>query len=40
MDDIDLEFKECGCKKRKKKSLDKTEWASAVRETKARLQGL
>jgi hypothetical protein len=40
MDDVELEFKECGYKKMEKKSLDRTEWASAGRETKAKLQGL
>jgi len=39
MDDVELKFKECGCKRIEKKSLDRTEWASAVKETKAKCQG-
>ena len=40
MDNVELEFKKCGCKKVEKKSLNRTECTSAVRETKVRLQEL
>ena len=39
MDGVELEFKECGCKRMEKKSLDRTEWAPAVRETKVKFHG-
>jgi hypothetical protein len=40
MDDVELDFEEYGCKRWRTRALDRTEWASVMREAKAKLTGL
>jgi hypothetical protein len=39
MDDAESDFKNMGVKRWRTRALDRTEWASVVREAKARLKG-
>jgi len=39
MDGVELELKECGSERMEKKSLERIEWAPAMKETKAKFHG-
>jgi hypothetical protein len=39
MDDVKLDLKNKGVKRRRTRALDRTEWASVMREAKVKLQG-
>jgi hypothetical protein len=40
VDDVELDLKNIGVKRWRTRALDRTEWASVVREIKAKLKGL
>ena len=39
MDDAELDFRNMGVIRRRKKALDRTEWASVMRKVKTKLTG-
>ena len=39
IDDVEEDMQQLGMKRRRKKALDRKEWASVIREAEARLKG-